>query len=43
MASKTEHRIKKEMTDKTEQERYQTAKQEEIERNLCCMEAKLST
>jgi len=26
IASKTEHGIKKEMTDKTEQERYQTRK-----------------
>ena len=42
-ALKTEHRIQKEMTDKTEQKRCQTEKPEEIERDSCCMEAKLST
>jgi len=42
-AMKTEHGIQKEMTDKTEQERYQTKKPEEIERDSCCIEAKLST
>ena len=43
MTSKTEHGIKKKMTDKTGQERYQIKKQEEIKRDSCCMEVKLST
>jgi len=43
MALKTEHGTKKKMTDKTEQERYQIKKQEEIKRDSCCIEAKLST
>jgi len=40
MASKMEHGIKKEMTDKTEQERYQIRKREEIKAS-CYMKVKL--
>ena len=41
MVLKMERGIKKEITDKTEQERYQTGKQEKPKRDSCYMEAKL--
>jgi len=43
IALKMEHGIKKEMTDKTEQEKILNRKAREIKRDSCCIKAKLST